>query len=356
MNMGAFSPELSVIMGVFNGEEYIEEAVLSILNQTFANFELIIVDNASTDATVQKICSIPDPRIRLIRNERNMERAYSRNVAVQQASAPLIAVMDADDYAIPYRLEVQVAFMRRHPEIAVCAGFMEIYETGKMISFPLHDDEIRVHLLWHSCLPHPTWMSRREAILKAGGYDHDFIPAEDYELLAKLLGDSQVRFACLPEVLVRYRAYPEKDRKAYEATQQRSAARVRSRLIRCLIPDMTEEEQACHDLLCGENRTADTHALVMCRAWLKRLLIANEAMEIYSREVFRDFWLRRWWNICAGSMRIGTLWELVSVRGLQGSLRCGLLRPMSLVFWHWLQRKLLPSKWRLKNIYRRELR
>ncbi len=354
MSVDASSPEVSVIMGVFNGEAYIEEAILSILNQNFSNFELIVVDNASTDATVQKIHTITDPRIHLICNERNMERAYSRNIAVQQSTAPLIAVMDADDYAVPQRLEAQTTFMRKHPEIAVCAGFMEIYETGKVVSFPEHNDEIRVQLLRHSCLPHPTWMVRREVVLKVGGYEHDFIPAEDYELLGRLVEEPQVRFACLPDVLVRYRVFPENDRKSYESTQNRNAARVRARLIRRIVPDASEEDLACHELLCLYDEKATTRELVRCREWLKRLLAAGEATNVYDRELFCDFWLRRWWELCGRSMHFGTLLDTLSGSGLRECSRFSLLHPMLLRFEHWVQRKLLPSRWRSKKLYRRE--
>ena len=136
MSVDASSPEVSVIMGVFNGEAYIEEAILSILNQNFSNFELIVVDNASTDATVQKIHTITDPRIHLICNERNMERAYSRNIAVQQSTAPLIAVMDADDYAVPQRLEAQTTFMRKHLRSLFAQGSWKFMKPEKWSPFP----------------------------------------------------------------------------------------------------------------------------------------------------------------------------------------------------------------------------
>lgn len=112
------SPEVSVIMSVYNGETHLEECLKSICKQTFSNFEFIIVDDASTDRTadILKRWQRQDQRIRLLHNTENKERAISRNRAIMAARAPLIAVMDADDHALPTRLALQTAFLRRHPK------------------------------------------------------------------------------------------------------------------------------------------------------------------------------------------------------------------------------------------------
>ena len=348
-------PDVSVIMSVYNGAEHVEEAIQSILKQTLENFEFIIVDDASTDSTPRQLASLADPRIRVLRNANNQERAFSRNLAVQHASAPLIAFMDADDFAPPQRFKRQVDFMREYPEVTVCAGIMEIYETGEVVRFPMQDSAIRLHLMRHSCLPHSTWMIRREALTAIDGFDHSYIPAEDYDLLGRLSEAPQTCFACLPEVLLKYRVYPKKVRSAYEETQRHNAARVRARFVRVLVPEASADDLACHEFLCGYAGKADAPRLVRCGEWLKRLLAANEAKKIHEQELFRYFWLRQWWELCSESIHPGMLLQIASGRGLKGLPRMRLVRPMRLLFAHWLQRKLLPSRWRIKNMYHRTL-
>ena len=210
--------------------------------------------------------------------------------------------------------------------------------------------------LRNSRIPHPAWMFRKNALAAAGGYAPDYTPADDHAKLAAPIAPPGVRFANLPKILIRYRLHLDKARTRYREVQKRNAARVRATLIRRLAPDASENDLACHTLLCRYDEKGTTFGLARCREWLKRLLAAGDATKEYDREIFRDFRLKRWWELCGRSMHFGTLFNISTDNDLQEERRFDLLRPMPLQVEHWPQRKLLPSKWRSKNIYRRELR
>ena len=118
-------PLVSVVMPVFNGEDFVEEAIASILAQTLFDFEFIIVDDASTDGTPEILAKIRDPRVSVIRNSENLESAASLNRAIDMAAGKFIAIMNADDICLPQRLALQVEFLQARSALAGCGTFVE---------------------------------------------------------------------------------------------------------------------------------------------------------------------------------------------------------------------------------------
>lgn len=226
-------PLVSVLMAVYNSERYVGQAVESILNQTFCDFELIVIDDGSTDqslAILQRY-TVKDRRICLISRE-NRGIPCTRNELLAQASGELIAVMDSDDIALPNRLAQQVEFLQQHPQV-VCLGsaYDLIDAKGRLLTHlpvPLGDEDIqRQTLAGHASIFQPCAMMRRSAVLAVGGYDETMTQAEDLDLWLRL-GEIG-KLANLPEVLVQYRLHSnsvsEQDcalqrQKAYEACQR----------------------------------------------------------------------------------------------------------------------------------------
>ena len=204
------SPRVTVLMAVYNGERFLRPAIESILNQTFTDFELLIVDDASTDSTPAIIRSYQDPRIRVIRNERNSGAGYSRNVGLRNARGEYIAVLDADDVAYPQRLAEQVAFLDAHADIVLLGGAQDLIdERGvrlKTMYFPTDPLIIRWTLLFRNCVQHSTVMYRRDAALQAGGYDPKLPSAEDFSLWGRLA--AVYPLAQTSQVLAMYRSHP----------------------------------------------------------------------------------------------------------------------------------------------------
>ncbi|MBN1894431.1 glycosyltransferase, partial [bacterium] len=166
--VGVLSPEISVIMPVHNGEKYLHGAVHSILNQSFSNFEFIIVDDGSTDHSSRIIHSFDDRRIRLISNGKKLGLTASLNKAMVCAKGKFIARMDSDDVSMPERLECQKNFMMQHPEIGVLGTGYQLIDPdgvpGMKKRFPSSSAVIKWRLCFENPIIHSTVMMRRDAL------------------------------------------------------------------------------------------------------------------------------------------------------------------------------------------------
>jgi glycosyltransferase involved in cell wall biosynthesis len=206
------SPLVSVVMPVFNAGQFLVQAVESILGQTLTTFDFIIIDDGSTDGSREILGAFAakDARIRLI-SRPNKGIGPTRNEGWKTTNAELIAIMDADDIAVPDRLEKQVAFLRAHPEVVCVSGLTRLIDAqGRWIPCPLtpplEHEQILELLLKGACpVSNSAVMMRRTSIEQVGGYDEELSMAEDYALWLKL---SEVgRLANLPDVLVSYRIH-----------------------------------------------------------------------------------------------------------------------------------------------------
>jgi len=203
-------PTVSVIMSVFNGEKFLSETIDSVLSQSFRNFEFVIVDDGSTDATADILSkyALRDGRIRVLR-EGKKGRAGALNLAISTANGKYVANTDADDLSMPSRLEEQVAFMEKNPEVGVLGGAFElITDSGEVIDVirhPLEDSQMRSAMLRYNPICHSSVILRKNIVLASGGYRSTFEPSEDYDLWVKM--SEWGRLANLPSVLVRYRLH-----------------------------------------------------------------------------------------------------------------------------------------------------
>jgi glycosyltransferase involved in cell wall biosynthesis len=201
------NPNVSVIMPVYNSEQYLRQAIESILNQTYSNFELIIISEYGTnDESLVIIESYLDKRIRHIHNTVKLGLVKSLNAGLEEAQGEYIARMDADDISLNTRLECQVQFMDNNPEIGVLGTWTEIVDAnGRVIEHlehPTRDVLIKWALFFNCYIAHPTVMFRRAIYERVGGYDPEAFN-EDYELW--LRAAKITKLANLPNRLVTYR-------------------------------------------------------------------------------------------------------------------------------------------------------
>lgn len=220
-------PLVSVLMPLYNGEKYVVEAVESILNQTFRDFELLVMDDGSTDDSLNllKPCAIRDSRLRLIpRGHRGL--GATQHELVELARGEYIAHMDSDDVAFPNRFELQLAFLRENPDV-VCVGAASqlIDRVGRYLTTvtpPQTDEEIQALILGgHGAITHSTAMMRRASLRSIGGYDKSFDTAEDLDLWLRL--GEVGKLANLREVLLKYRLH-EKSVSEIACQKQRNEA------------------------------------------------------------------------------------------------------------------------------------
>ena len=194
--------QISVVMPVYNGEQFVAKAVESILNQTFKEFEFVIIDDKSTDNSVKIIKSFHDSRMKLIQNEKNFGVATSLNKGIQHSKGQYIARMDADDISYPNRLEEQFSFLEKNPGVSVLGTFASLFnENGRI--WETHRPPVVPTLrgwLWGSQVIHASVMMKKQDVQLAGGYDPRTYRVEDYDLWLRMIIKGYV-IRTLPKVL-----------------------------------------------------------------------------------------------------------------------------------------------------------
>ena len=222
-------PKITVLMSVHNGEKYLNEAIESILNQTYRDFEFLIVNDGSTDGSREIIKAYKDPRINLVDNERNIGLTKSLNHGLKMSRGEYIARQDADDISFPERLEKQISILERNREIALLGSwYLEIDENGN----PLREYKLPcepLQICWDSIFycSFSTVVFRRERILKnVGFYDESFRYAQDWELYSKIARTHTV--VNIGEYLIKYRIHSRSMTDTYGPVVQSESNRIRT--------------------------------------------------------------------------------------------------------------------------------
>lgn len=218
---------VSIIMSVYNAENYLNEAIDSILNQTFQDFEFIIVEDASTDSSYKILKEYEDKRIKIIRNKSNIGLTRSLNKALKYATGKYIARMDADDICMPTRLEKQIHYMEKHRNVAlISCSFMRFGESEQKTIIRMNEVQIKGQLMFGSVLPHPGFIFRREIYSKYKiRYNEKMKYAQDYDFQVRVA--RKFKIACLPDILIKYRVSDKQISSQKSLEQQECANRVR---------------------------------------------------------------------------------------------------------------------------------
>lgn len=204
------SRRVSVVLPVCNGERYIVKALQSILEQTLSEFELIVIDDGSHDATPGHLAAWAsrDSRVHVV-SRSNRGLTYTLNEGLQLASCEYVAIMNADDVSRPERLERQATYLDAHLRVAAVGSQTRLLDeagnVGPASSLPLSPSAVRAFMVKASPLAHPSVMVRRSAVIAIGGYRPQMEPAEDYDLWLRLAERHDL--ANLPDVLLEYRVH-----------------------------------------------------------------------------------------------------------------------------------------------------
>ena len=223
------SPLVSVVMSVYKGEKYLAEAIESILNQTFRDFEFIIIDDGSTDSTPQILEQYREADSRVhIYSQENRGLIASLNRGCRLAKGKYIARMDADDISLPARFARQVKFLSEHADIGVLGTWIEyIDENGNSTGtwrMPVQPEVVDWALLFGTCLAHPSVMMRRTAVEQVGWYHAGMLYAEDYDLWSRMRETTLL--ANLPDTLVQRRVLEESICAQHTVAQEERAASI----------------------------------------------------------------------------------------------------------------------------------
>jgi glycosyltransferase involved in cell wall biosynthesis len=293
------SPTVTVLLPAYNAEAWIREAVDSIIHQSLSDFELLVVEDGSTDRTGQILGQYTDARIRLIRHETNRGLIASLNEGLELARGSFVARMDADDLAHPKRLERQVAFMKSNPEVGICGTWFVITGEGapKRVRPPTSNDDMAAMLFFRSPFGHPTVMMSRTFLQDAGlRYNAEARHAEDFDFWVR--ARSKTRFANLAQYLLQYRAHPAQVSLQHEGRQVDAAGRIRLQQLALLIPAASEDEKRLHLRTCDSFVFQTRSQLMEARSWLDRLQAANRMHRIFLPRAFGRALAYSWAHCC----------------------------------------------------------
>lgn len=314
-----FAEKISVVMPTYNTEvSILKEAVDSILNQTFGDFEFIIIDDGSTNSSVEYLKNIQDQRVKIIRNDTNIGITKSLNIGLRVAKGKYIARMDSDDIAFLDRFEKQYAFMESHPDVFIC-GAQARYFKDKALPVPDSDNQIkkqsvfikkkasrgkgnteiinskmedmesyRVRMLFTNPGPvHPTAFFNHEKLIQYKiEYNEEIVYAQDYDLWMRI--SSVGKICTLPEVLLYYRVHSGQITKEHRKKQIQCDQITQRRLLEQLIGYITEEDLSFHY---QHSSGFNSNAKISLRAaqWYDRILSANKERKIYNQKKLAQY-------------------------------------------------------------------
>jgi glycosyltransferase involved in cell wall biosynthesis len=275
-------PTVSVIMPVFNGEEFLPLAIDSVLGQTFGDLELIIIDDGSTDGTPKQLRAINDHRLRVIRNAANKGLPGALNVGINVATGVFCAFLDQDDIALSTRLQYQVNYLQSHPAVGLLGSAVEAIDgSGKVLkTVKMPQDAIAIR--WMGLLECPMRQSSligRTELVKRHLYSAEFAFYPDWDFIMRVARDSEV--CNLPETLVQYRRHNTNMSKINRARVDETGIDLALREIRAELPDFLITRQEVADLrwvLFGAGRRAEK-SLPMTRQALRRYKELHQAFD-----------------------------------------------------------------------------
>jgi len=296
-------PLISVVLSVYNAEKYLAEAIESILNQSYENFEFIIINDGSTDRSLEVINSYDDQRIVCISRD-NRGLITSLNEGIEQSKGKYIARMDADDISLPKRFEEQVKFMEKNLDIGICGTAVIMFgEDMKNTLWKLasNDQTIRTELLFSSSLAHPTIMIRRAVLVENSlHYNEDFVHAEDIELWTNMA--KYTKFANLKIPLLKYRVVENSiSRKADKNSEQRYLVlkRVFQKYLKYLEIKNSEEENRLHFNLTVNSRLKKSNIeFRILNKYFSKIVQANNQNKVFDTRELKKVLGKKWlWNL-----------------------------------------------------------
>lgn len=277
-------PTVTVLMSAYNAEAYIADSVNSILNQSFTDFEFIIINDGSTDSTGEYLSEIEkrDHRIKYIINEKNIGLAGALNKGLRLSKGKYIVRMDADDVSLPNRIQKQVTYMDSNPEIGVSSGWILSFgEKSTVWKCPEIHDQIWTRMFFRNSLWHPAVIFRN-GILKNYNfeYDENYERSQDYDLWSKMA--SVTKFGNLQEVILKYRLHENQVSKI-----EGNSIRIRLRLAeRFLGRNLSEQEKFLHKLLFSAFPECSNDDVKQLDDWLLYLKSVNRKNCVYKENYF----------------------------------------------------------------------
>lgn len=299
-------PLVTVLMPVYNAGKYLHEAIESILNQTFADFEFLIIEDGSTDNSLENIKSYNDKRIRLVENGENIKLIATLNKGIELANGKYIARMDADDISLPERLQKQVNFMENHPDVgALGTAFISFGENFYSETFyPENHFNITVGMLHKMQLCHASTIIRKSFLIENNlQFSYEFPHAEDYDFFYRLSLVSEL--ANLPETLFKRRVHPNQVSEMFGEIQNERSLNIKRIQFKNLGIELSDKQIDVFTKINYYHYEKNEEFLFNVKLILEKLDEANKISSIYNIELFTDYLQKLWFNVCTNLSCLG---------------------------------------------------
>jgi hypothetical protein len=291
-------PKVSVIIPYYNAAKYLEAAVRSVLEQTYRDYELILIDDGSADESSGVIRNINDSRIRLYRNEKNIGIPAARNQGIQYAKGKYIAWLDSDDLSLPDRIQKQVLLFDKNPKLGLCGTSVQTLGAPVDMEwcYPYSSELLRCRMLLDNPFATSSIMMRAEALRKGSfKFDTKFSVAEDYDLWEKISRDWET--TNIQEILTRYRIHQTQSSLGHDKKKisRDNVWNIQSRLLNGLGIAASEEEKNLHlEIGVGWRFPTTAEGFDSVGKWLRKLLKANVEHRCFDPHKLKDVLAERW--------------------------------------------------------------
>lgn len=292
-------------MSVYNSSLYLKQAIDSVLNQTYSDFEFIIINDGSADESLNIIKSYSDNRIKLLENDVNKGLIYSLNKGITEARGEYIARMDADDVCVNTRLEKQVEYMDSHTDIGVLSSdYYSFNSISKRYMRSIQgDSRIRTFLLFSATVCHPTLMIRK-SVLETNGLSYSVSAkhVEDFDLWTRLA--LHTKFETINEALLNYRDHASQVSHIYSDVQKVNSDIVRQNYLDALNFSYTPAELDIHNLISSNKKITSKKDLKAIENWLTKLIEQNQRLRKFQVDDFNSVMAKVWID-CCGNTNLG---------------------------------------------------
>lgn len=284
-------PKISVIMPVYNASKYLREAIDSVLNQTFTDFELLILNDCSTDdsAEIIKEYAQKDTRIRFMDQEQNLGPSLLRNKGIENATGNYIALLDADDIALPTRFEKQLEILSNSDTIGVCGSWYTLFGDGienQIIKTIDNPALVKINFLDNNNIGNSTVMLKKE-VLGDLRFNPDFVPVEDYELWARLI--LKTDFYNIPESLVMYRWHQNNITQTKKENTERSLRNIKINQFKSLQITIDDSNYEHYKQAFELQLKNDANKVLGILKAVENTLEQNKKLRIYHQEYLQEF-------------------------------------------------------------------
>ena len=304
-------PLLTVVIPVYNGEKYLRKAIDSVLNQTFTDFELLIINDASVDQSLEIISSYTDKRLRILNNPENKGIPYNRNMGLQEAKGKFLCWTDCDDVNFPSRFEKQLNFLRSNPDFGGCGTWLSRFkdaQTYYIIKALMEPEEIKAALLFKpATIPNATAMLRLSEIRKHNLWYNENLPiGEDYDFIFRC--SRHFKFTNIQEVLYKYRDSETSIMKRFDVLEKETLKIFRM-VITKILEDLelvaTESEFSSHLMLSSGQIFDSYEDFKSSYFWMKKIDSANAKKKIYETKSLKKIFSERFFFITKKASKFG---------------------------------------------------